>query len=161
MGIARSERLGAQDSLDRVGCGMAGREFCQNDTSAMRFDNIASTHIVRPIMPLDENVRQDGLDERSRLVLVKDNDSIDGAQSGKDYRAIALRIDRPAETFNSKHRGIAVQTDNQCITLGPRKVEVLNMTAVENVKTAIREDEFSSGCIEPITQLSRFRRRKN
>ena len=75
---------------------MAGGEFCQNDASAMRFDDIASTHIVRPIVPLNENVRQDRLDERPRLVLVKDDDSIDGAQSGKDRRAIALRIDRPA-----------------------------------------------------------------
>lgn len=156
--MARSQRLGAQDSFDRVGCGMAGGEFCQNDAAAMRFDDIATTHIVRPIVPFNENVRQDRLDERPRLVLVKDDDSIDGAQRGQDRRAIALRIDRPAGTFNPKHRGIAVQTDNQGVALGPRKVEVLNMAAVENVKTAIRKNELSSGRIEPITQLSRFRR---
>jgi hypothetical protein len=137
---------------------MARREFCQNDAPAMRFDNVASTHIVRPIMPLYENVRQDGLDERPRLVLVKEDDTIDGTKRGKDRRAIALRIDRPARAFDPKHGGIAVQTDNERVALSPRKVEVLNMTAVENIKTAIREDEFSSGCIEPITQLSRFRR---
>ena len=140
---------------------MPSGEVCQNDASAMRFDDIASTHIVRPIVSLDENMRQNGLDQSPRLVLVKNNYSIDSAQSGKDRRAVALRIDWSAGAFNPKHRGIAIQADNQCVTLGPRKFQVLNMAAVENVKTTVREDEFPSGCIESITQLPRFRHRQD
>jgi hypothetical protein len=37
----------------------------------------------------------------------------------------------------------------------------LHMAPVENIKTAIGKDEFSSGRIESITQLSRLGRRKN
>ena len=96
----------------------------------MRFDDVASTDIVRPIVTLTRMCGKNGLDQRPRLVLVEDDNSIDSAQCGRTRRAIALCIDRPARTFNPKHRGIAVQTNNQGITLRPRKLEVLNMAAV-------------------------------
>ena len=42
---------------------MSLEEFSQNDASTVRFDNVASADIVGPVASLNENMRQNRLDE--------------------------------------------------------------------------------------------------
>ena len=62
----------------------------------MSFDDLSPAHIVRPIVPLDENVRENGLNDAARLVLVEDDHAIDRPESRDNNRAIHLRVYRPS-----------------------------------------------------------------
>ena len=86
-----SSCAGTQDSLDRIGCGVTLGKLRQDDPPSAGFDDLAPTHVMRPIMPLDEHMRENRFDERARLVFVEDNDAIDGTQSGEDNGAVRFR----------------------------------------------------------------------
>jgi hypothetical protein len=159
--IAPSHSIGAQNFLDSISRGVSLEEVRQNDASAVRFDDVASAHIVRPIVSLDENMRQDRLDELPRLIFVEDDNTIDSAQCRKHGCAIAFGVDRPSRSLDAEHGRVAVEADNQGITLRPRKFEILDVAAMQDVKTAVRKDELSSGGIEPITQSSSIRNGKD
>ena len=135
-GRLQSGCVSTQDPLDRIGGGMAFGKVRQDDLATVSFDDLASTHVVRPIVALDENMRENRFDERARFVF-EDNDAIDGAQSGENNGAVHLRVDRPSGAFGAAHRGIAIQPDNQRVTLSARKLEVLDMTAMQDVEASV------------------------
>ena len=109
----------------------------QDDPPAAGFDDLAPTHVMRPIMPLDEHMRENRFDERARLVFVEDNDAIDGTQSGENNGAVHFRVDRPSGSFVAEHRGIAIQPNDQRVALSARKFQVTDMTAMQDVEASV------------------------
>ena len=130
-------------------------KFCQDDAATAGFDDLASTHIMRPIMALDENMRENRFDESARFVFVEDDDAVNGAESREDNGAIHLVVDRPSGAFIAEHRGIAIQSNNQRVTLSTRKFQILDVAPMQDVEASVREDKFAAGCVQSVTQLSR------
>ena len=116
---------------------MALGKVREDDPATVGFDDLASAHIVRPIVALDENMRENRFNERARFVFVENNDAIDGAQSGENNGAVHLRVDRPSGALVAEHRGIAVQSDDQCVALRARELQVFDMTVMQEVEASV------------------------
>jgi hypothetical protein len=136
------------------------QEVRQDYPPTISFHDLAATHVMRPIVAFNKDVRENRFDDRPWLVFIENHYSVHGTQSRENSGTIALVIDRPAGSFISPHRGIAVQPDNQGVALRARKLQILDVAAMEDIEASVGKDKFAAIGIESVTQLSRSVRGK-
>ena len=80
----------------------------QDDASAVSLNDIASAHVMRPIMTFDENMREYYFNERARFVFIEDDDALNRTQRRENCGTISFRVYRSSRSLIAAHGGIAV-----------------------------------------------------
>src|SRR5262249_13854853 len=79
-------------------------------------------------------------DEPVGRVLVEDDDVIDVAQGGEDLRALLGGHHRSAGALETRHRGVAVDADEEHVAESACGVQVPEVTDVQEIEAAVGED---------------------
>ena len=88
------------------------------DFTPILLNDLPSDDLVhRPVSTLDQNVWPDPADELKRRLFGKGYDSVDAAQSQKDFAAFLEVKDRPPGTLEFGNRAIAVYAYHEQVPL--------------------------------------------
>ena len=85
-----------------------------------------------------------GLELRQKLgrgVLVEDNDRVHAGESRDDLRAFRLGQDRPALPLAALDGAVGVDSDDEPVPLSPGRLEIPDVADVEQVESAVGEDD--------------------
>src|SRR5690348_2344928 len=112
----------------------------QHHAPARRFDLFPSDNLVRrPIAALYENVGQQPRDHFPRRFFLKNNHRVDAFQRRQNFRALALRQNRPARSFQRTHARIAIYADDQNVSQSARLLKTLDVPGMQQVETSVGE----------------------
>ena len=139
----REQYVSAQLTLDQFGARMAAEGGDDDHIPPSGSDHLAADDILWTIVAtLEDIVGLDRGDQLQRRVLFEHGNGIDKGK-GLQGRGTALgRLRRAALALEAPDRVIAVQPDNQPVTLARRLSQKMDVPRVENVETAIREPDL-------------------
>src|SRR5262249_36541788 len=99
-------------------------------------------HRVRGVVrPLGMDIRPQPRDEPVGRVLVEDEDMIDVAQGGEDLGALLGGHHRSSGALETRHRGVAVDADEEHVAESACGVQVPQVTDVQEIEAAVGEDD--------------------
>jgi hypothetical protein len=101
------------------------------------------------VRPFAVNVGPKPLEELAHVVALEYDDQVNPFERGHDLGAFARGKDRPAHSFSSRGRGVAVHSHHEEIPLRPRPLEVPHMAHVKKIEVPVREND-------PLSFLSRL-----
>jgi hypothetical protein len=105
----------------------------------------AASTVSRPttagavVAALDEGVGHERGDELGGRVLVEDRHGIHAGQPGQDERAILLIQNGTTGALEAAHRRIAVHADDQAVAQCACRVQVCDVSPVQDVEAAVGE----------------------
>ena len=109
------------DCVDDGARRVALLDWLADDDAAAGLDGVAADDLIRgPVGALDQDVGLDARDDVGRRVLVEDRHGVDAVEREEDFRALALRVDRPRRALVAADRRVGVQPDDQQIAVRAR-----------------------------------------
>ena len=93
------------------------------------------------VATLDDDIGLESFDELERCVFRKNNNEVDAFERGKNVRALGRGADRARWSFKPSHRLVAVDSDHQRVTRGPRGCEQIDVTGMKKVEDSVREND--------------------
>jgi hypothetical protein len=135
----------AGDFFQQGSGGFAGNEGHEDDFATGGFHGAALVLVQRVqgvIAAFDVNIRLRGGEKFRGGGVGEDADAVHALQRGEDGGAIGFGIHRPAGALQAAHGGIAIHADEQGIAALTRVFEVGDVAQMEDVKTAVGDDEF-------------------
>src|SRR5579872_1745477 len=133
--------------LDQPRCREPRDQGHNSDISAPRL-HFAGSHHVRGIVvaPLHQDIRLRSNDQLQRRGLIENNDGVDSSKCSQYAGALVLAYDGAGRSLQSTHRGIAVDGNDKLVAEASRLLQQRDVADVEQVETAIREDDaFPAG----------------
>src|SRR5262249_45344979 len=110
------------------------------NTASVGFNERGTGDLVLGIIAsFDQDIGPDRPNEFNGLRLVEDGTEIDRLKAGQDDRSRVLPVHGSGGSLELSHGGIAVDGDQEHVCLGPRFLEIEDMTGVEDVKAAVRK----------------------
>jgi hypothetical protein len=94
-----------------------------------------------PIPSFDEDMREKQRDQVQGSGLIKDRDIINTPETGKDLRPLLIGENWPVGTLQAPDRSIAIDSNDQNISKGLGFFQITDMSDMEKVETAVREDD--------------------
>lgn len=149
--------LGSADLVDGLRGGGGKQEGNGMHLTATGQGFGAADNLVhRPVAAFDQHVRLDQLDQLGRGVAVKPGHQADAFQCGQHGGAVLLVIDGPVLALAlTLDRGIGIQPQHQAGAQGAGLRQVGDMTAMQDVETAIGEHDGTRQCRQSLCQLFR------
>src|ERR1700733_1280100 len=121
--------------------------------AAVSGNDLVADHLLTGIVPaLYQHAWLDPRDQLDRRVFFKSNDQVDRLQRRQHFRARALVLYRTAVALEALHGCIAVQPDDQPVAGAARRGQHLDVTRMQNIKTAIGESD-PQALLAPIQKL--------
>lgn len=105
----------------------------------------------RVIAPFDQHVRAQHHDELEWSVLLEDHHRVDRLESRQHVTPFGSGAHRPRGTLEAAHRVVTVDADDQKIALAPRGNEDVDVSGMQQVEHAIREDNPPGPRVPPQT----------
>ena len=97
------------------------------------------------VASLDQNRRRNGGDEVIGGVFVEQHDVVHAGERSQQEGPVAIGHDRPSGSLQPPHRSVGVDRHDETIAHRGRLLQVLGMTAVEDVEAAVGEhDPFTA-----------------
>jgi hypothetical protein len=138
--------MAAQDSLNDSRSGLPSLERQRNDLAALRLHFLTTHNLVTsPVPSFNQHVWRNRLDEIQRRAFIKHGDITHALQSGEHDAPLLLAQNGSVLSLEFSHRAVTVNADDQCVTKTPRSSQIDNMPGMQNVKTAVRENDLSTG----------------
>lgn len=135
--------------------------FCEGDahhTAAPRLDAFAAYDgIERPIGTFDQHVGLQPIDDLLRIVFVKHDNHIDACESGDHLGPFVFRVNRAGRSFDSAHRSVGVNTNDERVPLAPRILQVTDVTWMQEIKHTVGEHDFFPGVAQVLHECDGFR----
>jgi hypothetical protein len=129
---------------------MPGRDRDDDDAPAPGRDGIGpNDRLRRVIAALDDHVRQECGDEFTRRVLLEHDDGVHTLERGQEARALRLGAHGTRRALEAPHGSVAVDADDQGIPFRPRGGQDVDMSGVQQVEDAVREDDDSELAAAP------------
>src|SRR5436853_428777 len=101
------------------------------NASSVAFHEVYTDNLVLAIVrSLDKDIGANTVNQTQGCGLVKENQVIDGLQSGQDKGSRFSRVERTAGPFEGTNAGIAVQADHKIVCLRPGFLQVLNVPSM-------------------------------
>src|ERR1700674_2006861 len=114
----------------------------QADSPSPRPDfRCANYCVLSVVVALDENVRANFVNHLKRSAFIENRHGIDRGKCRKHSSAVVLADYRPGRPFQPLDRISAVDGNNQPVALLASAFKQVDMTYVEQIKTAIRKDD--------------------
>jgi hypothetical protein len=88
------------------------------------------------------------LDDLQGIVLVKENNRIDKAQSGKEFSPFILGLDGPVLALDGFYGSVGVHRDDEIVPQLPGGIEVASVPGMEEIKAAVCENDLLSLSLE-------------
>src|SRR4029077_13508090 len=134
----------------------------RNHPASRGFYFFAAYNLVgRPIAAFHQHVRQQRRNTRTWRWLIKNPHPIHKLQRRQNFRAFALRNNRPASAFHFSYTAIAVHANYQRIAQTPRLFQRLNMSRMQQVKAAIGKHHTPPIAFRRAKLQNRFVQTKN
>ena len=111
---------------------------------------------MRPVRAFHQHVRQNGSDQLARCVFIEECDRIHGGKRACKFRTVLLRDERPGRALHPLHTIIGIECQNQQIPEGPCLFEQPDMSRVEQIITAICENDSSACSFPLLAHLNQF-----
>jgi hypothetical protein len=113
-----------------------------DDSSTGGFHLFAAHDLVTgPIAAFHKNVRKQSRDDLTRRKIVKDNHRVHTLERREYFRALAFRDNRTAFAFQLPYAGVTIQPDDERVTQCARKLQAANVAGMQQVETAICEND--------------------
>ena len=119
--------------------------YANYSPSAGLDDIAADDGILGPVGAFDEYIGLKRSDQIVGCLFIKDHDTVHGGQRLQDLGALGLRCDRPVWSLVHPHRPIGIDSDEQGVSKTTRLSQVTDVTRMEQIKNAIRENDGLSG----------------
>ncbi len=139
------KRLAGEDLLNDGSGRVAGFEREGHDFSSGGFDLLAAGDEVGPVGSFDEDVGEQFGDEIAGGVLVEEGDGIDGLKGGGEGGAVPFGDDGAIGTFEALDAGVGVEGENEHVAERTGVFEKADMAGMEDVITAVGEDDGFAG----------------
>ena len=139
-----SKLLNSGEDSRRAASGEKGNE---EDAAPLGFDGptfVLMDRVDRVVPPFDVDVRGDGFEKTDSAHLGENADAIHTGQCGEDPRAIGFRDDRSVRPLELAHGIVAIEADQQGVPDRAGGFEIGDVTRVEQVETAIGDDQTTS-----------------
>lgn len=107
-----------------------------------------------PVAAFDEDVGKDLFDEGAGFVFIEDDNGIHGAEGGEDMSTVVLGVDGTGGAFVAANRGVAVESDDEGVTLFAGKFKIGNVTAMEDIEAAVSENESLIFGVQAVAKLA-------
>ena len=95
------------------------------------------------------------------FVLLKNHHEIHRAEGAEDISSVLLGVDGACWAFGAADGGVAVESDNEGISLGAGEGEVVGVASVEDVEATVGENKGSALGMETVPLGAHFRRGEN
>src|SRR6478736_6399917 len=119
---------------------MARQNVDEYDLAAGSLDDLVADDLFAGVVAaLDQHARRHLRDQADRRVLLEDRDEIDRLQRRQHFGPRPLVLNRAPLAFQSFHRGIAVETDDQAVAGAARGRQHLDVAGMQDVEAAIGE----------------------
>src|SRR5262249_30987813 len=134
------------------------RKADQNDLAPIALNQFAPDHLIGPVIrSFDEDPGLHTVDEFERRVLIEDDDEIDGFKRRKHLPPSLLMLNRAPFAFEARHRGIAVEPDDEPVAGGARLSQKLHVPGMQEIETTIGEADPQPK-VAPFVEMSVERR---
>jgi hypothetical protein len=144
------------------GCRIAGHDGDGNDAPASGFHFFAAHDLVTgPIATLYENVGEQARYDFARRQVIEDHDGVHALKSREDFRTFAFRDDGTAFALQLPHTGVTVEADDECVSQLARQLQAANVAGMQQVKTAVREDDAAAVAFLAAKLQNRFLQRED
>ena len=151
-------RAGAFAYFLKDGGGRVTRNYGNGDDAASGgFHFFAAYDLVAgPIASLHEDIRKQAGDGFAWRQIIENHYGVDGFQSSENFGALALGDYRAAIALELANTSIAVEADDEDISQFAGQFEAADMSGMEQVKTAIGEDDAASVAFLTAKPQNRF-----
>jgi hypothetical protein len=130
---------------------MTGRQRNDDDVSTTCSDFSRSDNRVGCVVTaFHDHIRLKQSNELERCVLLKQRNGIDHCQGSKDVHPLSTGSDRPGGALEPLHRVIAVDADDERVTVSSRANEHIDVPRMEKVEHAIGENDATLLPLTPV-----------
>lgn len=136
------------DALDEVGCGAAGDEGHDVNSAAVLVDCL--TFLVRylvhrEVAALDVDIGLGEVEELGGTDFVEDTDHADALECGQDACTVILMVDGAGGSFELVDGGVAIEADEEQVTLFVGGFQVGDVAGVEDIEATVGGDDHLPG----------------
>lgn len=130
---------------------MTGRQRNDDDVSTTCSDFRRSDNSVGSVITaFDDHIRLQQSNELERCVLLEQRNGIDHGEGSEDVHPLSTGSDRPGGTLEPLHRVIAVDADDERITVRSRANEHIDMPRMEKIEHAVGENDATLLPLAPV-----------
>jgi hypothetical protein len=152
-------RLAPQNLFYQICGGKSRFEGDGADKASGGLDFFATGDEVAPVGALDEDIGKERGDEFAGGILVEERDGVDGFERGCCRGASAFGEEGARGTFHALDGGVGIESEDQDVAHGAGLFEEADVSAVEEIVTAVGEDDAAAGGAPGSTQVQEVRAR--
>ena len=140
--------------FDDLGCGLAFDQGDGGDSASVGFDFFASDDFFGLIVSaFDEDVGQEGGDKVFGRVFGKGDNIVDAFECGEYAGAVFEGQDGAVMAFETAYGFVGVEAQEEGFAVGAGFLEIGDVAAVDEVKTAVGKDDFCADVFEAVAYL--------
>ena len=159
-GAGKSGSIPTQDSLNNAGSRLALLIRKRGNRSTGGFNFLPAYDFSKPpVATLDENMRQNGLNQGQWRRFIKHRYVTDAFQSRQKQAAFECTQDRPLRSFYFSDRSVAVNSNHQGVAQTACILKITYVPRMQNIETAVGEDNplpCSFQLLNPLDQSISF-----
>ncbi len=132
--------LEALDLFEKAACGLTRDERNEDDPATHGFQNSPFVDIdrfQRVVAPFDPDIGAHAFEKITRPLLGEYRDSVHGGKRREEAGAVRLGIDWARRPLQGGDTRVAIDSDQQQISLRSGRLEVGNVADVEQIETAV------------------------
>ena len=148
--IVEAKASGAPLIFELRRMGIPVQEFTptRGNDKIVRINSVADLFASGKVWAPDRRWAEEVIEEMASFPYAEHDDMVDAAQGRQHHRAICLPYDRALGTLEASHAWIAVDANNQHVSLRGGFLEVGDVTHMEQIEASVCEnDRFSASAV--------------